>query len=198
MHVRRAPPSVRSFNSSLLLLSPGVIYQEPIQTMPASSNVPTSYSSRWRANGAQTTSPSSANPHSPAAKYNTSCNACRKARVKCSGGKPCRKCAASAAPESCVYSVSRRRGKRKASDVRHPEAATAGNPTPEGDPLDIAAFDPLLMQGWPGPGDDLWPDPLSWHSHAVSSLFQQVPPSRDATDIFIAKGSPFGPITRGR
>ena len=44
-------------------------------------------------------------------RYNAACNACRKSRVKCRGGMPCERCAN--AGSTCVYSVSKRRGRRK-------------------------------------------------------------------------------------
>jgi hypothetical protein len=49
-------------------------------------------------------------------KLNTSCVQCRKSKVKCTGGSPCKRCQLSLDPSACTYSASRRRGKRKAAD----------------------------------------------------------------------------------
>ncbi|KAK3311725.1 uncharacterized protein B0T15DRAFT_424431 [Chaetomium strumarium] len=133
--------------------------------MPASSGVPPAYTSRWKVNSLQTSGRSrhadisnrTVTPQPAICKYNTSCNACRKARVKCSRGNPCRRCATAAEPESCVYSISRRRGKRKASDgpqadvgpeVHLEEAISV--PVDAPDTPNIAAGDPMtvLLQGW--------------------------------------------------
>ncbi|EHK51067.1 hypothetical protein TRIATDRAFT_178083, partial [Trichoderma atroviride IMI 206040] len=49
-------------------------------------------------------------------KLNSSCVQCRKSKVKCTGGNPCRRCESSLDPSACTYNASRRRGKRKADD----------------------------------------------------------------------------------
>ncbi|KAJ3540263.1 hypothetical protein NM208_g5140 [Fusarium decemcellulare] len=98
--------------------------------MTASSGVPSSFTTRWSAHTHQplhntalstsSTSSSTTTDISHPPKYNTSCNSCRKSRVKCSGGVPCQRCATSSNPSLCVYSVSQRRGKRKATeDLSH-------------------------------------------------------------------------------
>ncbi|KAF5009391.1 hypothetical protein FDECE_4382 [Fusarium decemcellulare] len=106
--------------------------------MTASNGVPSSFTTRWSAhihqpsqNAALSTSSTSSSTttdigHPP--KYNTSCNSCRKSRVKCSGGVPCQRCAISSNPSLCVYSISQRRGKRKATeDLSHsPDVAFQG------------------------------------------------------------------------
>ncbi|EEU39720.1 uncharacterized protein NECHADRAFT_79498 [Fusarium vanettenii 77-13-4] len=90
--------------------------------MTTSTGIPSTYTTRWNP---QTHQPSTLTPGSTTSsdtadlvhprKYNTSCNSCRKSRVKCSGGVPCRRCVSSSNASSCVYSISQRRGKRKAS-----------------------------------------------------------------------------------
>lgn len=90
--------------------------------MTNSKNVPSSYTARWDAGIRQpareaslavsaTSSPSSDQTQR---KYCSSCNTCRKLRVKCSGGHPCQRCTTSPDPSLCVYNLSQRRGKRKA------------------------------------------------------------------------------------
>ncbi|KAI8721234.1 hypothetical protein NCS52_00570300 [Fusarium sp. LHS14.1] len=90
--------------------------------MTTSNGIPSTYTTRWNPQAHQ---PATLTPGSTSSsgtsdlvhprKYNTSCNTCRKSRVKCSGGVPCRRCVASSNPSACVYSISQRRGKRKAS-----------------------------------------------------------------------------------
>ncbi|KAI0007344.1 hypothetical protein F4779DRAFT_592461 [Xylariaceae sp. FL0662B] len=91
--------------------------------MVNSREIPSGYTVQWNAGTRQTpTRPPSV--HGPTVgssdsngsqrKYCSSCNSCKKSRVKCSGGSPCQRCAGSSDPSACVYSVSQRRGKRKA------------------------------------------------------------------------------------
>ncbi|KAF4461106.1 hypothetical protein FALBO_12098 [Fusarium albosuccineum] len=98
--------------------------------MTASNAVPSSFTTRWSAHTHQplqntalstsSTSSSTTTGISHLPKYNTSCNSCRKSRVKCSGGVPCQRCATSSNPPLCIYSISQRRGKRKATeDLSH-------------------------------------------------------------------------------
>lgn len=95
--------------------------------MTVSAEVPAVYRTRWNSNNAQAvTSPglgvhdhpsrSGDAPDSTPRKLNASCVNCRKSRVKCTGGSPCDRCAVSSHSLYCEYGVSRRRGKRKASD----------------------------------------------------------------------------------
>lgn len=138
--------------------------------MPSSNRVPTNYTGRWRVDSPQSAArgPDATGPDLPpvsaAQKYNTSCNSCREARVKCSGGIPCQRCAANDDMSMCAYSVSRRRGKRKASDGPHPELGAGSEATTGLDPLDItslgldtAALDQMVLHGWPGPHEIPWP-----------------------------------------
>ena len=130
--------------------------------MPISSEVPTSYMSRWNASAPQPTPISSRDDNlSPSGsatfKYNTSCSKCRESRVKCSGGTPCQRCAASDNPSLCAYSVSRRRGKRKASDGPSELAAQVEAPV-QPDVLDITALDPFVLHEWDVPDGIAWPD----------------------------------------
>lgn len=90
--------------------------------MTTSNRIPSTYTTRWnpQAHQPSTLAPGSTSSGSTSdrlhpRKYNTSCNSCRKSRVKCSGGVPCRRCVASSNASSCVYSISQRRGKHKAS-----------------------------------------------------------------------------------
>lgn len=92
--------------------------------MTTFNGIPSTYTSRWNPQAHQpatltptpgSTSSSGTSDLVHPRKYNTSCNSCRRSRVKCSGGVPCRRCVASSKPSSCVYSISQRRGKRKAS-----------------------------------------------------------------------------------
>ncbi|KAM6540151.1 hypothetical protein FALCPG4_001889 [Fusarium falciforme] len=92
--------------------------------MTTSNGIPSTYTTRWNPQAHQpatltltpgSTSSSGTSDLVHPRKYNTSCNSCRKSRVKCSGGVPCRRCVASSNASSCVYSISQRRGKRKAS-----------------------------------------------------------------------------------
>lgn len=91
--------------------------------MTTSNGIPSTYTTRWNPQTHQPTTtltPSSTSSSGTSnlvhpRKYNTSCNSCRKSRVKCSGGVPCRRCVSSSNASSCVYSISQRRGKRKAS-----------------------------------------------------------------------------------
>lgn len=95
-----------------------------IAIMAVLDSVPGQYIGRWNANvqpstrnGSSVTASemsSIAQSHIERPKLNTSCNGCRASRVKCSGGKPCKRCAASSSSLLCTYSISRRRGKRKA------------------------------------------------------------------------------------
>lgn len=93
--------------------------------MTRSSAVPSSYTARWNVGVRQpalepsdvaASVSSGSGSDTTNRKYCSSCNACRKSRVKCSGGQPCQRCAACFTPSTCVYSLSQRRGKRKASD----------------------------------------------------------------------------------
>lgn len=91
--------------------------------MTTSNGIPSTYTTRWNPQARQpavitpsSTSSSGTSDLVHPRKYNTSCNSCRKSRVKCSGGVPCRRCVASSNPTSCVYSISQRRGKRKANN----------------------------------------------------------------------------------
>lgn len=90
--------------------------------MVKSSEIPRSYTTQWYS-GSHTRTPGSAPPR-PC--YNSSCDNCKRSRVKCSGGVPCRRCATLPNPSSCVYKVSQRHGRRKASDI---------NKIPEGNSL---------------------------------------------------------------
>jgi hypothetical protein len=76
------------------------------------NGVPTTYTTRWNTRIHPHQQDSSSRTH--LRKYNTSCNTCRKSRVKCSGGVPCHRCATSPKELPCVYSLSQRRGKKKA------------------------------------------------------------------------------------
>lgn len=94
--------------------------------MTVLSEVPALYRTRWNSSttftfpgpGSFEPKPSNA-PDSTPHKLNTSCVNCRNSRVKCTGGNPCNRCAASSHSLHCEYGVSRRRGKRKASDSDH-------------------------------------------------------------------------------
>ncbi|KAF5530410.1 hypothetical protein FNAPI_13570 [Fusarium napiforme] len=105
------------------------------------NGIPDAYTTRWNTHSTPINSSASRSPSTQTRKYNTSCDRCRKSRVKCSGGVPCRRCASSSA-SPCVYSVSQRRGKKRActSSVL---SASNGLPSLEVTPsdLDIAAFD---------------------------------------------------------
>lgn len=105
--------------------------------MVNSTAVPSSYTLQWNASVVPSVSGSSADaPQGPLvpntsdsneppstnraqgtarARYNTSCNNCRRARVRCSGGSPCQRCANLHDASGCVYRLSQRHGKRKAS-----------------------------------------------------------------------------------
>lgn len=91
--------------------------------MVTSAEVPTSYTSRWNAGTGQPSArPPPANPLESSKqqqhpKYNSSCNSCRESRIKCSGGCPCRRCATLPGLPPCIYKISQRHGKRKASDI---------------------------------------------------------------------------------
>ncbi|CAG9988329.1 unnamed protein product [Clonostachys byssicola] len=83
--------------------------------MTSAKGVPANLTSRWNINTRR--SPSApAVVNSSARKLNASCNGCRKLRVKCSGGQPCQRCTASPTPCACIYSISQRRGKHKATE----------------------------------------------------------------------------------
>ncbi|KAI5920514.1 hypothetical protein F4810DRAFT_682268 [Camillea tinctor] len=92
--------------------------------MVNSREIPSSYVGQWNAGTRQTRvrSPAdsgatvgSSGANGSRRKYCSSCNPCKKSRVKCSGGSPCQRCACSSDSSACVYSLSQRRGKRKAS-----------------------------------------------------------------------------------
>ncbi|KAH7311280.1 hypothetical protein B0I35DRAFT_377354 [Stachybotrys elegans] len=130
--------------------------------MVRSQKIPKAYTTCWSANNtrpARTTdgsvSSSSQASDAPATKYNTACNSCRSSRVKCSGGSPCHRCTSSAAPSACVYSVSRRRGKHKASS-----SISHGIPSPRPPPSelyqwqDLAPNDPIMASDWLN--SDVW------------------------------------------
>lgn len=108
----------------------------PQGIMVNSNAVPSSYTLQWNASVATSASGSSANAPQGAlpntsdsneppstsrgqgtarARYNTSCNNCRRSRVRCSGGSPCQRCASLHDASGCVYRLSQRHGKRKAS-----------------------------------------------------------------------------------
>jgi hypothetical protein len=90
-------------------------------------------------------------------KYNTSCNLCRRARVKCSGGFPCQRCATSANPSSCAYSISRRRGKRKASEPTANDTGGHVDMTTGPAGLDEThSFDPISLDQWIGAQSASW------------------------------------------
>ena len=96
--------------------------------MPRSNSIPPCYTSRWKTGIAAHSpaspkglGPSHATASSPGRKLNASCDGCRTSRVKCSGGMPCHRCAASAKSSACTYSISQRRGKHKARG--HPSPA---------------------------------------------------------------------------
>ena len=135
----RSPPAKLTTTRSVLLRIVSRAEHYPVMT--ASSRVPASYISTWR-----TGDPPSPRRHTGESrpesslrlsrrKLNTSCNACRKSRVKCPGGVPCQRCAASGATSSCVYSFSRRRGKYRASDgVPRVESSTQADSVDHGAP----------------------------------------------------------------
>ena len=128
--------------------------------MPA-SDVPAGYTTRWNAIICEPASdepviaPSSGSSlasDSTRRKYNTSCNTCRISRVKCSGGFPCQRCSASSNPSSCAYSVSRRRGKRKASDGPTLPDTRSQNDTPAqpDQPSIHFSFGSMMSNDWIG------------------------------------------------
>ncbi|EXL61177.1 hypothetical protein FOCG_00376 [Fusarium oxysporum f. sp. radicis-lycopersici 26381] len=84
--------------------------------MTPSNGIPDAYTTRWNTHSTPINSSASRSPSSSTQtrKYNTSCDGCRKSRVKCSGGVPCRRCATSYISSTCVYSLSQRRGKKRA------------------------------------------------------------------------------------
>lgn len=95
--------------------------------MPVLNEVPASYRGRWDSSAyLPTQSPAliflsgapvpSMESESVPPKLNTSCVQCRKSKVKCTGGNPCKRCELSQTPSTCIYDASRRRGKRKAGD----------------------------------------------------------------------------------
>lgn len=95
--------------------------------MPVLNEVPTSYRGRWKSSAhLPTQSPALTvlggapvthmEPDSIPLKLNSSCVQCRKSKVKCTGGNPCKRCELSQTPSACTYNASRRRGKRKADD----------------------------------------------------------------------------------
>lgn len=51
-------------------------------------------------------------------RYCSACNNCKRSRVKCSGGNPCRRCADSSHPSQCIYRTSQRQGRRKANNEK--------------------------------------------------------------------------------
>jgi hypothetical protein len=130
--------------------------------MVFSKQVASAYTSRWNAN--VSTLPRRVDisaPPSPLggvrSKYNSSCNSCRRSRVKCSGGNPCQRCATSKNFSSCAYSISRRRGKRRASDSQasdmqnssgHLVIPISSNESPE--------LDMINIDHWVGFNENLW------------------------------------------
>ncbi|KAK5996781.1 hypothetical protein PT974_02123 [Cladobotryum mycophilum] len=91
--------------------------------MVNSSQIPSSYTSQWKAGDRQPSVSVRSGSGSdregfsaPEPRYCSSCSNCRRSRVKCSGGHPCQRCAKSSDPSSCVYKVSQRHGKRKANN----------------------------------------------------------------------------------
>ncbi|KAK7914017.1 hypothetical protein PG985_011720 [Apiospora marii] len=93
--------------------------------MVTSAEIPSQFTSRWVANTGHPVlrAPSvqgrsgDGNSRSPQPRYNSSCNHCRQARIKCSGGTPCNRCANLPGTSPCVYKISQRHGKRKAIDI---------------------------------------------------------------------------------
>ena len=94
-------------------------------------------------------------------RYNTACDSCRSSRVKCSGGSPCDKCAFSVnSPSSCVYSISKRRGKHRA--IKN----TASNAAPkqqESKSIEVPSQDNhtdvfTAANYWTEPFQDAWLD----------------------------------------
>ncbi|ORY70429.1 uncharacterized protein BCR38DRAFT_422116 [Pseudomassariella vexata] len=73
--------------------------------MVTSIEIPSSYTTQWNAGTCQppTRTPVMHGPARPA--YNSSCNNCRRSRVKCSGGNPCCRCANLSVPSACVYKI---------------------------------------------------------------------------------------------
>lgn len=165
--------------------------------MVNSSAVPSSYTLQWNAsiapsvggssaNAPQRTVPNTSNSIEPPstsrgqgtarARYNTSCNNCRRSRVRCSGGSPCQRCASLPDAAGCVYRLSQRHGKRKASinyDVdsdspspQHP-ASVPGTPRTS---ISSPAQAGLHMQVDLGDIGQLGPfNPLSIPSSGISS-----------------------------
>ncbi|KAI0130138.1 hypothetical protein BJ170DRAFT_302603 [Xylariales sp. AK1849] len=89
--------------------------------MASSGEIPSSYTLQWDA-GIRPTSDAQGVLNTTRLRYRSSCNNCRKSRVKCSGGTPCRRCATSPNASQCIYSISQRHGKHKASSDQNPEA----------------------------------------------------------------------------
>ncbi|KAI1112059.1 hypothetical protein F5Y14DRAFT_281003 [Nemania sp. NC0429] len=98
--------------------------------MVSSHGVPSSYTAQWRLEDRRSSlqqADSFPDRGTPRQTYNTSCTNCRRVRVKCSGGKPCKRCEKNFLDpsSSCLYDVSRRHGKRKASVLREIDTSTA-------------------------------------------------------------------------
>ncbi|KAI1384846.1 uncharacterized protein F4822DRAFT_374721 [Hypoxylon trugodes] len=89
--------------------------------MVNSRGIPSHYTAQWKAGPITRTSSDNRIITRPQRsdnnqlRYCSSCNKCRKSRVRCTGGSPCQRCAESLDPSLCVYSVSQRHGRRKAS-----------------------------------------------------------------------------------
>ena len=81
--------------------------------MTPANVIPATYTTRWNTHSTPINSFASRSLLTQTRKYNTSCDRCRRSRVKCSGGVPCRRCASSS-ESPCVYSLSKRRGKKRA------------------------------------------------------------------------------------
>jgi hypothetical protein len=90
-------------------------------SMVKSKGIPDSYTTRWGLNSSQSPIRTSNDFRSlgqsgTQRKYRSSCNKCRNARVKCSGGNPCQRCITTSTPSLCVYALSQRRGRLRAVD----------------------------------------------------------------------------------
>lgn len=92
--------------------------------MVTSREVPNAFTCHWKVDASQSSSPNSIAANSPdfgiprpkvsRQKYRTSCDTCRRSRVKCSGGNPCQRCDSLSQSSCCKYGMSQRQGKRKA------------------------------------------------------------------------------------
>lgn len=92
--------------------------------MVNSSEIPSSYTTKWNIGTHQPPTQTPVYDGSLRPRYNSSCNNCRKSRVKCSGGTPCERCTKIASASSCVYKICQRHGKRKA---RHIDTGLEGS-----------------------------------------------------------------------